>query len=654
MVLPMTVMRVFTVAALGFFAISAAACKEEGTIKVHSLKFNGVKAVDVGRLKDALATKSSSWIPFSKKKYFDRARFDADLKRIQAFYGDRGYPDARVTGFDVKLNDKQDSVDVTLNIAEGDPILVTAIDFEGFDVIPPDHLEQMKKQVPLKVGQPRDRQFVVSTHEMAQNELKDHGFPYAKVSTREDNPSGKQATLTYSAEPGKLAHFGPVQIQGNKSVSNRVIERQLTFKPGDLYRRSIVQDSQRRLYSMELFQFANVEPLNGEQRGQPQAATPQDGQASGPNQNQPPPPEQQLDQIPMRVTVAEGNHQRVNFGIGYGTEEKARIDSEYHHLNFFGGARSAGVHARWSSLDRGIRLDFNQPYFFRPHFSFGAEGQDWYTYTPAYRSVVTGVKTTVTHRQNQQTSWAVSVTAEHDSSSVEQSALSDPSLYASLIALGLNPLTGEQNGTLNSLAWDFQHSTADNLLNAHRGYQLAFHTEQAGRLLPGTFRFTAVSADGRHYLPISDKVTFASRVQIGNLQPYGDQESNVPFSKRYFLGGATTIRGWGRYEVSPLSESGQPIGGDAMLAFTGELRAMLHGNLGGVLFLDGGNVWAESFGFKLNDLRYAIGPGLRYQTPIGPIRFDVGWQLNPVPGLQVNGEPQTRRWRLHFSIGQAF
>src|SRR5437762_10589038 len=126
-------MRVFTALALVFLGISAAACKEEGTIKVHSLKFNGVKAVDVGRLKDALATKSSSRIPFSKKKYFDRARFDADLKRIQAFYGDRGYPDARVTGFDVKLSAKQDSVDITLNIAEGDPVKVAAVTFIGFD-----------------------------------------------------------------------------------------------------------------------------------------------------------------------------------------------------------------------------------------------------------------------------------------------------------------------------------------------------------------------------------------------------------------------------------------------------------------------------------------------------------------------------------------
>jgi outer membrane protein insertion porin family/translocation and assembly module TamA len=80
----------------------------------------------------------------------------------------------------------------------------------------------------------------------------------------------------------------------------------------------------------------------------------------------------------------------------------------------------------------------------------------------------------------------------------------------------------------------------------------------------------------------------------------------------------------------------------------------VHGKVGIVLFLDAGNVWPQSGGIRLDDLRYAVGPGLRYLTPIGPIRFDLGWQLNPIPGLLVNGEPQTRPWRLHFSIGQAF
>src|SRR5215472_8900357 len=158
-------------------AIAASACKEEGTITVHSLKFVGVKSVDESKLAAALATHASSKLPWGKKAYFDRSRFDADLKRVQAFYADRGFPDARVTGFDVKLNDKQDRVDITLTIAEGDPIKLVAIDFVGFDVIPPDHFVQLKKQVPLKIGQPRDRQLVVTTHEMALNELRDHGYP---------------------------------------------------------------------------------------------------------------------------------------------------------------------------------------------------------------------------------------------------------------------------------------------------------------------------------------------------------------------------------------------------------------------------------------------------------------------------------------------
>ena len=129
-------MRLFCSVALVLLAVSAAACKEEGTITVHSLKFNGVKVVDIGRLKDALATKQSSKIPWGKKAYFDRSRFDADLKRIQAFYADRGYPDARVTGFDVKFNDKLDQADLTVTIAEGEPVKVAALDFSGFDVIP--------------------------------------------------------------------------------------------------------------------------------------------------------------------------------------------------------------------------------------------------------------------------------------------------------------------------------------------------------------------------------------------------------------------------------------------------------------------------------------------------------------------------------------
>jgi outer membrane protein assembly complex protein YaeT len=619
-VLPLLLLIVLT-------ADLAAAQEDGNTIKVKALTFKGVTAVDQTRLKAALATKVSSILPWERKYAFDRSKLETDLKRIEAFYADRGYPDARVTGSDAKLNDKKDAVDITITVSEGEPVKVAAIDFAGFDVIPATHLADLKKRTPIKVGQPRDRQFVVTTHELALDELRDHGFPYAKVTTKEDSgPGAKQVSLSFVAEPGKIAHFGPVEISGNKSVGENVIRRELAYKPGDLYRRSLVQDTQRSLYRMELFQFVSVQPLDQEHEPA---------------------------EVPIRITVVEGKHQRVNFGVGYGTEEKERVDAEYHELDFLGGARSAGVHVRWSALDRGIRFDFTQPYFIRPHFSLGAQVQQWYTYTPAYQSVVTGGKISLTRRASAQTSWSVSLTSEQDSSSIASSVLGDLSLRNSLIALGLDPRTGQQNGTLNALGFDIQHSTADNLLNPHRGYQIAFHAEQAGRFLPGTFNYDSAAIDGRHYLPMGDRLVLATRGQIRSIVAVGDSDTNVPFAKKYFLGGATSIRGWGTYEVSPLSE-GLPIGGDSLVEGSAELRAVLHGNIGGVAFLDTGNVWPGAWGVNLDDLRYAIGSGLRYATPIGPIRFDFGYQLNPIPGLLVNGVLQTRQWRMHFSIGEAF
>jgi len=616
----------FRIPALIAFCLASVGCKEEGTIKVNSITFEGVTAVDESRLREALATQQSAMLPWVRKRYFDRARFDQDLQRIQAFYTDRGYPDARVTSFDVKLNNKQDAVDVVLTILEGEPVSIAAINFLGFDVIPADHFADLQGKIPLQVSRPRDRQLVVQAHEMALNELRDHGYPYANVATAETGADSKRATITFTAEPGTLAHFGETVITGNTTVGENVIRRELGFKPGDLYRRSVLQNTQRRLYGMTLFQFVNVETLE---------------------------PDLQEAIVRTKVTVAEGKHQRENLGVGYGTEEKVRVDGEYTHVNFLGAARSAGVHARWSSLDRGVRLQFNQPYFFQPHFSLGVDAQQWYTFTPAYNSTVTGGRATVLHRDGPATSWSVSIASEKTSSAIAEEVLNDPELRDDLIALGLDPTTGKQEGTLSALGVDFQRSTADNLLNPTRGFQLGVHAEQAGVLLPGTFNYYSIAADTRHYQPIGEDFVLATRLQLGNIAATGADATNVPFSKKYFLGGAATLRGWGRYEVGPLSE-GLPIGGNSFLAFSIEGRAHLKGKLGGVLFLDAGNVWEDSGGFALNDLRYAVGPGLRYQTPVGPIRLDVGYQLTPIDELLVNGAPQSHRFRIHFSIGQAF
>src|SRR5688572_27825905 len=132
-----------------FLTLTVGACKEDTGVQVKSFTFKGTKAVTPGQLKSVLATGASSKIPWGTKRYFSREQFEADLKRIVAFYTDRGYPDARVTSFDATLNQDQTAVDLTVNISEGEPVRVERIAFEGFEALPEDHRQSLDNRLPL-------------------------------------------------------------------------------------------------------------------------------------------------------------------------------------------------------------------------------------------------------------------------------------------------------------------------------------------------------------------------------------------------------------------------------------------------------------------------------------------------------------------------
>jgi outer membrane protein assembly complex protein YaeT len=606
----------------------AAGCREEGDIKIHSLNFEGVEQIKESALAAALQTKKGSRIPWGKKAYFDRRAFEADLQRIQAFYRDHGFPDARVSSFDVKLNQAQDQVDITLRITEGQPVVVDRIDLAGFDVLSEGQLRSLRESLPLLVDKPLDRQLALATRERTVNALRDQGYAYAEVVMDELDAGPRRTRMVLTATPGILAHFGPVEIVGPKTVSERVVERQLTYQPGDVFTRKEMRESQRKLYGLELFEFVNVESKEDKDA-------------------QPP-------QVPTRVTVAEGKHRKVTFGIGYGSEEQARARVRWDHLNIFHGAQHLGAEAKWSSLDRGVRLEYREPYFLTSHFSLNFDGQAWQAAEPVYSLNQLGGRITLRHQANSQNFWSTSLINEYQKSTVTAEALRDFAIRDDLIALGLDPRDGTSRGTLSAIAFDVGRNTTNSLLDAHHGYVLNGHAEQAGRLLWGSFNYLSLTGEGRHYLPVGRRFVIANRLRLGTIDPAGDLETNIPFYKRFFLGGASSVRGWGRFEVSPLSGFGLPIGGHSMVEGSSEVRLPLVGKFGAVAFLDYGNVWTNPWDFNFGDLRYAVGPGLRYLTPVGPARIDFGYQLTPMEDLRVNGEEERRHWRIHFSIGQAF
>ena len=619
---------------------AVAGCVEgqNAAVRVSSVKFTGVKAVKTGQLKSVLATVQSSKLPWGSKHYFSREQFEADLKRIVAFYRDRGFPDAKVRSFDVKMNDKQDAVDVTLNIDEGQPVVVEAIEFAGFEVLPERHLNEMKKRLALKPAAPLDRALAQASREAALDEIKDHGYPYATVRLSERAGTSERArVLTLTTEPGTLARYGEIQVEGNTSVNDNVVTRQLTIRPGRRYRLSQLQESQRRLYNLETFDFANIEPELAE-GAQPEI-------------------------VPVKVTVTEGKHRKVNFGVGYGSEEKARGSIDWRHVNFFGGARTLQFEGAYSALSKGGRVKFRQPYVIGPRYNLLFTGQSWHRNEPAYVLNTRGGQVTLertfarrgplSQRQGT-TSASLTYTNEHQDYRVSQLALDTPEFLTTLIALGLDPLNGRAKGRLSSIDLDLNHSTVERTaVNAPSGYTLAAHVETAGRALRGDYEFIETILEGRYYLKLGDRAVVAVKARGGSIGAAQGENLKVPFYRRYWLGGSNSLRGWGRFEVSPLFE-GVMVGGHTMFESSAELRVPVWGNLSAVLFGDAGNVWNNAWDFNLGDLRYDVGPGLRYLTPIGPIRADLGYQLNPIPGLLVNGKPESRRFRFHFSIGQAF
>ena len=631
----MPMRRLLTTAAILMGALAVSSCRETGDVQVTSITFEGTNAVKPDELKEIIATQESGFLPWSRKRFFDRPEFDQDVKRIQAFYADRGYPNAAVVGVDVALNDAKDKVAITIQINEGEPMIVETVTFDGFDPLPADHLERLQGRFPITAGKPKDQRLILASHDMAVAELRDHGFPYGSVRMVErPGSTDMHVQLTVAADTGPEAVFGAITIEGDVSVDEDVIRRELAFNEGDLYQISRITETQRRIYALELFQFVNIAPRL---------------------------PEDRSARVPMVVTVAEGKHRRLQLAGGYGSEEKARGRINWRHLNFGGDARVGEVEAKASSLEQGLRGSFTEPFLFQRGLSLRLSGSSWWANEPVYEYRSSGGRIGLTKdfsragfgpERGIRNVVSATVIQEYEDYTIAPEVLEDRTFRDELIALGLDPETGRGSGTVAALEVDFSRSTSVQPLDPRQGYVINTHIEKAGRFLRGTFAYTELSGEVRGYLPFGSRFVWANRARSGTLA--GPSAALIPFYKRYFVGGSSSVRGWGRYQVSPLTPAGQPIGGRTMMEVSTEARFGIRGKLGGVLFIDGGNVWDGPWEIQLNKLRWAVGPGIRYDTPIGPIRVDLGVQLNPIDGLVLEGNPETRKWRVHFSIGQAF
>jgi outer membrane protein assembly factor BamA len=497
-----------------------------------------------------------------------------------------------------------------LKIAPDNPVTVEEMRLEGFDVLPADVREDFADDLPLRAGVALTDEAAKAAGERAVEVLQNHGRPYAQVGIAREPIDAERMRVILKADPGALGFFGPIDIAGNRRVNDRIIRRRLAYAPGDLFRRSAIEQTQQRIGALGLFDTVEIRAHDIDM--QPSA-------------------------VPTLITVDERTPWQWNLGLGYAAGERLGVDARISHLNVRGTAGRVDLQVRLSAIERTAEVGYTQADTWHPALSLSMLTRHQEIDESAFFALSRGGQASASWQWTKALSSTISYAVAREESDVEPS---------------LAPLLGLQDGLLNAWSLDVDSRRLTQLAEPVRTHLL--HVEQAGGWLPGTFHYFSIAGETRRYRRLfDDRVVFASRVRVGSMDPMRE-ETEIPLLKRLFLGGSNEMRGWGVYELSPLSASGEPVGGMSLLTATAEARFPIFNRLRGAVFVEAGNVWQEPWTLRLGDLRYDAGPGLRLHTPFGLVRLDFGYQLRPLDGLRIDGQPQTSRWRFNVGIGEAF
>ena len=589
-----------------------------GRAIVAAFDIHGAESVNERELRAVLQTRASPWFPWRDRVYFDPAALESDLRRTREFYAARGFPSAAVTSEVAAIGG--DAVRVRLIVEEGEPLRLDSFVFEGFEgIVPAEALASLAGGGPLQPGEPLARAGLTATAQRALDLVRDAGYPRANVSIAESHVASGGVQVRLRVDPGPAGLFGRIDITGNQRLDDSLIRRYVEFSPGQRFALQPVRVTHRRLAGLGLFESVDVEVAD------PAALTAD---------------------VPILIRVAERDLREYQVSFGYGTEEQLSAEAEWRHLNFLGGARRLAVLGRWSWMDRVLQGTLVDPYLFHPDLSLGVVGHVSSLDQRFFDVLSAGGAASVSYRHGASTVVGVTYTHQYQRTRLSEPARADPELRSGIDAIGV------QDGPLSAVQLELVRDTRDAPADPRRGYRASLRLERAGGWLPGAFAFYAAVADARHFLALGP-VTIAHRAQYGSVVP-SSGAANVPIFRRYFLGGSESLRGWGRLEVSPLSPAGQPVGGRAFLAATGEVRLPVAAGVAAAVFVDAGNVWREAWTVRLPDLRYSAGAGVRYDSPFGPLRLDLGYQFTPIDGLRMEGEPRDRRWRVHVAFGHSF
>ncbi|MEW6731555.1 MAG: outer membrane protein assembly factor BamA [Acidobacteriota bacterium] len=531
-----------------------------------------------------------------------------DSQTIAAKLKDLGYTQATVQERRLGVSPNNENLIITFVVDKGLRIMVDEVRFRGRIRFSD---EELRANLPERDIPYFSNSRLNEDIEALLTFYSKEGFAEAEVETEVTKLDDQRVRIVFRVEEGDQVLINRIIVNNRGRSSERAIRKYLTFQEGDLLKREDFSKSEQQLYATGAFRIAVIHSEFISRNG--------DGRALH----------------DVFVETIESQPYTLIYGFGYQSEDGPRGQFQISNANFLGRLQTATLTLRGSRREQLAQVSYQFPRPFglpvNPLAVFFFQRREDVSFDSRRFAALLQLE-----RRLSETSELIF-----------RYTFEDVKVF-NLITDSADLDRDQQPITLGRLSGAFIRDTRDSIFNATKGTFTTGDLSVASVALGSEREFIRFFASHQHYLRVLNepRVIFASNTQMGLAHSFDDRV-RLPISERFFAGGANTLRGFSFEKAGPRSlTTGQPLGGNALLILNSELRFPLSSQLGGVLFYDTGNVFRTISDIRVSNFSNTLGVGLRVSTPVGPVRIDVGYLVNP-------NTPE-RRVQFHFSFGQAF
>lgn len=592
--------------------------KEWDKVRVKKITFLGNKEIKDEELKNFMQTREESYFSFlSGSGNFKEINFQTDVERLKYFYKTRGYLQINIQNPEVTASEDKKWIFITVRLQEGPQFSVNNISFNG-EVLFTE--QEMMEKLKLKSGDIYNEENLRLDIQTLTEMYQDKGYAFANVlRTLEVVPGENKVDVIFSFEKGVIAYFGKITMKGNTKTRDKVIRRELRIHEGEMYSGSKLRTSKDNVNRLGFFQPESVVFNTITRKGTDNI-------------------------LDVEISIKERPTGQISLGAGYSTATQGFVQASIAQNNFRGLGQNINMNLSYSNRQQIYNVGFTEPYLFDTKWTAGGDYYQTVSYfirSFAYRKH--GADVRVGHPIFEYTRLFLTYRYEDNKVSEVINTAIDESV---------------ENGSASSLQASIVRDKRNNIFEPSNGYYASSALEYTG--LGGTMRWLKADVEGRYYKPIIGDLVLRTRMNISQL--FKTTERNIPRVEKFSMGGARNMRGYNLEDIGPRrfafnkNTQRQDIfnfGGLFSVLGTVELEHPLikEAGLKWVVFYDAGNVYEKRIGEDGNyALRADYGFGFRWFSPIGVLRFEFGFPVNP-KNDEFHKEASNQ---FNFDIGQLF